>query len=138
LYSGATAFVYPSLLEGFGLPVVEAMASGLPVLTSNSSSLGEIAGDAAETIDPTDTDALIDAMRRLAGDADLRRERSLRGLERSRSFSWTQSAREMLAVYHRLAGVTMPSPVHASVANPDRSVAVESTSLSNTVNRNKL
>jgi glycosyltransferase involved in cell wall biosynthesis len=133
IYNLGDFFVFPSLYEGFGLPVVEAMASGLPVLTSNSSSLGEIAGDAAETIDPMDTDALIDAMRRLAGDAELRRERSMRGLERSRSFSWTQSAREMLTVYHRLAGVTMPSPAHASVGNTDRSVQVEST-----VNRNKL
>src|SRR5689334_10383073 len=138
IYNLGDFFVFPSLYEGFGLPVVEAMASGLPVLTSNSSSLGEIAGDAAETIDPTDIDGLIDAMRRLATDADLRRDLSARGLERARSFSWTQSAREMLGVYHRLAGVTMPSPATATVGTTDRSVAVESTSLSNSVNRNQL
>jgi len=105
IYNLGDFFVFPSLYEGFGLPVVEAMASGLPVLTSNSSSLGEIAGDAALTIDPTDTDALLAGIRQLAADRDLRRELSERGLQRSRSFSWAQTARQMLAVYHRVAGV---------------------------------
>jgi glycosyltransferase involved in cell wall biosynthesis len=84
------------------------------VLTSNTSSLGEIAGDAAETIEPLDTEALTDAIIRLAKDAGLRRDRSERGLQRSRSFSWARTAREMLAVYHRAAGVTATaaSPVH--------------------------
>jgi glycosyltransferase involved in cell wall biosynthesis len=109
------------------------MASGLPVLTSNSSSLGEIAGDAAETIDPTDTDAITDAMRRLATNAELRRARSARGLERSKSFSWTQTARDMLGVYQRLAGVTMPAPAAAAIENTERPMPVEST-----VTRNKV
>ena len=105
IYNLGDFFAFPSLYEGFGLPVVEAMACGIPVLTSNTSSLGEIAGDAAETIDPLDTEAMTDAIIRLATDADLRRDRSERGLQRARSFSWAQTAKEMLAVYQRAAGV---------------------------------
>ena len=80
------------------------------MLTSNTSSLGEIAGDAAETIDPPDTEAIADAIVRLATDADLRRDLAERGLQRARSFSWAQTARDMLAVYHRAAGVTVQAP----------------------------
>ena len=115
LYNLADFFVFPSLYEGFGLPVVEAMACGLPVLTSNTSSLGEIAADAAETVDPTSIDAIADAVGRLARDTELRRDRSQRGLRRARDFSWTQTAREMLAVYHRAAGVSNAAPVPSTV-----------------------
>jgi glycosyltransferase involved in cell wall biosynthesis len=118
VYNLADFFVFPSLYEGFGLPVVEAMACGVPVITSNTSSLGEIAADAAHTIDPADTDALADAITRLATDAEWRRELARRGLQRSRTFSWTQTAKEMLAVYHRAAGVATaavrPSPIETS------------------------
>jgi glycosyltransferase involved in cell wall biosynthesis len=110
IYNLGDFFAFPSLYEGFGLPVVEAMACGVPVLTSSTSSLGEIAGDAAETVDPMNTDAIADAIIRLATDAGLRADRSERGVLRARSFSWGQTARDMLAVYHRAAGVTMKSP----------------------------
>ena len=130
IYNLGDFFVFPSLYEGFGLPVVEAMACGLPVLTSNTSSLGEIAGDAAETIDPTDTDAILDAICRLANDAELRHDRAARGLARARTFSWTQTAREMLAVYHRLAGVTVAPPAAAALENNERPVAIETMSRS--------
>jgi glycosyltransferase involved in cell wall biosynthesis len=110
IYNLGEFFVFPSLYEGFGLPVVEAMACGVPVLTSATSSLGEIAGDAAVTIDPMETEAIADAIVRLATAAALRRDRAEPGLQRARSFSWEQTARDMLAVYHRAAGVTLKSP----------------------------
>jgi glycosyltransferase involved in cell wall biosynthesis len=128
IYNLGDFFVFPSLYEGFGLPVVEAMACGVPVLTSNTSSLGEIAGDAAETIDPLDTDAMTEAIIRLATDADLRRDRAERGLRRARSFSWEQSAREMLAVYHRAAGVTVKPPAPRAIEPAERQVPVKSMS----------
>lgn len=140
IYNLGEFFAFPSLYEGFGLPVVEAMACGVPVLTSTTSSLGEIAGDAAVTIDPTDTEAIADAIIRLATDPELRRERAEQGLRRARSFSWEQTARDMLAVYHRAAGVTLkssaPMPVDlSSVAlakgdAPDQRVPVKSMSRS--------
>jgi len=132
IYNLGDFFAFPSLYEGFGLPVVEAMASGIAVLTSNTSSLGEIAGDAAETIDPTDTDAMADAIRRLAMDPELRRDRAERGLRRARTFSWAQTARLMMAVYHRAAGLRVASPAtppHA-VEAAERSMPVESMSRS--------
>jgi glycosyltransferase involved in cell wall biosynthesis len=128
IYNLGEFFVFPSLYEGFGLPVVEAMASGVPVITSNTSSLGEIAGDAAETIDPTSTGALADAIVRLGTDPELRIDLARRGLARSREFSWAQTAKEMLAVYHRVAGVAATSPVAAPAAAADRQVSVKSLS----------
>ena len=106
LYNLGELFVFPSLYEGFGLPVVEAMACGTPVITANSSSLGEIAGDAAITVDPSSTEALAQAIRSLAMDEARRRDLSERGRQRSRTFSWAQTAKEMLAVYQRAAGMS--------------------------------
>jgi glycosyltransferase involved in cell wall biosynthesis len=103
-YSAATIFVYPSLYEGFGLPVLEAMACGAPVISSNSSSLPEVSGDAALLVDPKDVDALAQAVDRLSHDSSLRSQLSSRGIERSKLFSWARTARETAVVYHLAAG----------------------------------
>ncbi len=102
LYAGATAFLFPSLYEGFGLPPLEAMACGTPVLCSNTSSLPEVVDDAALTVDPTDTDAIREALRRILQAADLRAELRSRGLKRAARFSWDRAARETLNVYRTL------------------------------------
>jgi glycosyltransferase involved in cell wall biosynthesis len=107
IYNLAEMSAFPSVYEGFGLPVVEAMACGTPVITSNTSSLAEIATGAAETVDPYDVDAIAAAMLRLAGDASWRAELSARGLARAQCFSWARTAREMLAVYRCAAGVAV-------------------------------
>ncbi len=98
LLSGALAFVFPSLYEGFGIPVLEAGACGVPVITSNTSSLPEVAGDAALLVDPHDVDAIAEAMNRLVTDAALRAALSRRGQANVQRFSWEKCARETLAV----------------------------------------
>lgn len=102
LLSLAEIFVYPSLYEGFGLPVLEAMACGTPVITSSTSSLPEVAGDAALLVDPESVPAISKAVVRLAGDENLRENLRERGLERSRRFSWTRAAGETLDVYRQM------------------------------------
>jgi len=102
LYNGAMLFVYPSLYEGFGLPPLEAMACGVPVVASNISSLPEVVGDAGVLIDPTDAQALADVMASLCKDVGWRSDLAIRGLSRAGSFSWEQAAREMLAVYRQV------------------------------------
>jgi glycosyltransferase involved in cell wall biosynthesis len=105
LYRLARAFVFPSLYEGFGLPPLEAMASGTPVITSNLSSLPEVVGDAALLIDPYDADAIADAMRRVLLDSDLREDLRQRGLRRVAEFSWERSVRRVREIYEEvLAG----------------------------------
>jgi glycosyltransferase involved in cell wall biosynthesis len=101
LYNGAVLFVYPSLYEGFGLPPLEAMACGVPVVTSNVSSLPEIVGDAGVLVDPTDTQALVATLATLLGDAQRRSDMVARGLARAERFSWTRAAQETLAIYNR-------------------------------------
>ncbi len=100
-YNAATVVAYPSLYEGFGLPVLEAQACGTPVLTSNVSSLPEAAGDAALKVDPYDVDALAEGLNRMLTDASLRRELRERGLAHARQFSWTRTAQETARVYRR-------------------------------------
>jgi glycosyltransferase involved in cell wall biosynthesis len=99
LYNGALLFVYPSLYEGFGLPPLEAMACGVPVVASNTSSLPEVVGDVGVLVDPTDTQELAAALASLLGDAERRSELSSRGLTRASLFSWERAARETLRVY---------------------------------------
>jgi glycosyltransferase involved in cell wall biosynthesis len=100
-YSAATVFVYPSLYEGFGLPLLEAMACGTPVITSATSSLPEVAGDAAICVNPTDVAALASALERLIQQPALHAELRERGLARAREFSWERTARETAEVYRR-------------------------------------
>jgi glycosyltransferase involved in cell wall biosynthesis len=101
LYSGATAFVFPSLYEGFGFPVLEAMACGTPVICANTSSLPEVAGEAALTVDPLDTGALAAAIARVLSDAALRESLIARGYEQIQKFSWAKAARETLSVLEK-------------------------------------
>jgi len=101
LYSAASAFVYPSLYEGFGLPVLEAMACGTPVITSCVSSLPEVAGRAAVLIDPQNTSEIASALCRVLSDRTFAGELSALGRERAKLFNWEQTARESLAVYER-------------------------------------
>jgi alpha-1,3-rhamnosyl/mannosyltransferase len=102
LYSGARMLVYPSLYEGFGLPVLEAMASGVPVITSNRASLPEVAGQAGITVDPEDRRALTEAMLLLIEDTSEAERRIRSGLEHAARFTWDACAQQTLAVY-RLA-----------------------------------
>jgi glycosyltransferase involved in cell wall biosynthesis len=130
IYNLAEFFVFPSIYEGFGLPVVEAMACGTPVITAASSSLQEIAAGAAEMVDPAETDALTEALVLLAGDPDRRDDLAQRGLSRAREFSWTRTAREMLGIYSRAAGFAVTTSgvqpsTDADTAMPVKSVTRE-------------
>lgn len=106
IYSGASLFVFPSLYEGFGLDPLEAMSCGTAVVCSNRSSLPEVVGDAAITVDPEDLRALIDAMRRVLSDSDLRANLQARSLQRAAQFSWHKTASETLAVYEETLAVS--------------------------------
>jgi glycosyltransferase involved in cell wall biosynthesis len=101
IYAGASAVAFPSEFEGFGLPALEAMACGAPVVCSNTSSLPEIAGDAALLVTPTDTDEVTDALRRVVREPGLAEEMRRCGYAQAAKFSWERAARETLAVYER-------------------------------------
>jgi glycosyltransferase involved in cell wall biosynthesis len=103
LYRLADAFVFPSLYEGFGLPPLEAMASGTPVITSNVSAMPEVVGDAALLVDPYDTGAIAGALERVLADPALRADLSARGLARAREFSWERSIRRIRDVYQEVS-----------------------------------
>jgi glycosyltransferase involved in cell wall biosynthesis len=102
LYSMADVFVFPSFFEGFGVPLVEAMACGAPVITSNTSSLPEVAGDAAILIDPHNTVQIARAMLQVLESDQLRDELQKKGYARAQYFTWPKSASKMLSVYQRL------------------------------------
>jgi glycosyltransferase involved in cell wall biosynthesis len=104
MYRLAGVFVFPSLYEGFGLPPLEAMASGTPVVTSNLSSLPEVAGDAAVLVDPYEPAAIADGIYRVLTDESLRRNLRQRGLARARQFSWEASVRRVREIYGHIAG----------------------------------
>jgi len=100
-YVGAAAFLYPSIYEGFGLPIVEAMASGTPVLTSTTASAPEIAGGAAVLVDPFSVESIVEGLERVTGPDESQRLRAL-GRERAAAFQWSTAARHTLEVYRRL------------------------------------
>jgi glycosyltransferase involved in cell wall biosynthesis len=102
LYAGCALFAFPSLYEGFGMPPLEAMACGAPVICSNASSLPEAVGDAALLVDPRDQEAWAQAMTNVAEEAELAQDLRRRGLLRAKAFSWEQSARDLLGVYQDL------------------------------------
>jgi len=104
LYSAAELFVFPSLYEGFGLPVLEAMACGTPVIASNASSLPEVVGEAGILIDPHDVGGLVKAMGRVLMDGGKRREMREKGLQQAARFSWERTAAMTLGVYRSVLG----------------------------------
>ncbi|MFZ3048095.1 MAG: glycosyltransferase family 1 protein, partial [Desulfatirhabdiaceae bacterium] len=102
LYSGASAFVYPSLYEGFGLPILEAMACGCPVICSNVASMPEVAGNAAIQIDPQDPDDLAKAIDRVIADNNLRFRLRELGFSRAGEFTWRKAAESTRAVFETI------------------------------------
>jgi glycosyltransferase involved in cell wall biosynthesis len=102
VYRGAAAFVYPSLFEGFGLPVLEAMARGVPTITSNASSIPEVAGQAAVLVDPTSEEDLAGAIESVLGDAELAESLRHAGPGQAANFSWDETARGTIAVYRKI------------------------------------
>jgi glycosyltransferase involved in cell wall biosynthesis len=124
-YDAAKVFVFPSLYEGFGLPPLEAMAHGTPVVTSNTSSLPEVVGNAAVMVNPENVFEIMRALHRVLLDQPLREKLKLRSYEQAKRFSWDTSARQILSVYHEVAGRRPQSPplgkqpeVTSHAANP--------------------
>ncbi|MGQ9608534.1 MAG: glycosyltransferase family 4 protein [bacterium] len=107
LYNAADMFVYVSLYEGFGIPPLEAMSCGIPVISSNTSSLPEVVGDAALMVDPYDIEDIANAMYQLITDQDKWQELSRKGVERSRHFSWIKTASKTLSVYNKLQNLAV-------------------------------
>jgi len=110
LYRNALAFVYPTWAEGFGMPLLEAMASGVPVLTSSTTSLPEVAGDAAIYLQPDDIDSITSAMMKVISDAEFRSLLIQRGFARTELFSWDRSAAQLVRSYREYFGATSDSP----------------------------
>ena len=121
MYRLASVFVFPSLYEGFGLPPLEAMASGTPVVTSNVSSLPEVAGDAALLVNPYDPHDIAEAIRKIVTDEPLARELRRRGLARAGQFSWESAARKVRDIYELVGGVAQrPRGDQSAASAPSR------------------
>ena len=101
-YSACDAFVYPSLYEGFGLPILEAFSAGAPVVTSSTSSCAEIASDAALTVNPENAEAIAEALHKIINDKDLANTLKAKGISRARDFSWEPSARRILDLFNQI------------------------------------
>lgn len=112
-YGAAQCFIYPSLYEGFGLPPLEAMACGCPVLVSQDPALLEVGASAVCSVDPQDTVGFTEALRKIARDTEYRRSLSQKGLERSKAYTWTQVAQNNLQVYRKLHTLTRPNRTQA-------------------------
>jgi glycosyltransferase involved in cell wall biosynthesis len=110
LYGGATAFVYPSLYEGFGLPVLEAMSCGAPVVTSSTTALPEVTGDAALLVDPLDVKSIAQGICSILSSAELRRTLREKGIQQASGFTWTRAAKETLSLFERLGNAERNSP----------------------------
>jgi glycosyltransferase involved in cell wall biosynthesis len=127
LYSAADAMAFPSLYEGFGLPVIEAMACGAPVVTSNSSSLTEVAGDAAMLIDPLSVESIAGGLRRVLCEPGVRDELARRGPERASYFTWEKTARATISVYESVAArAAADRPRAARKVSEDRRTVLNS------------
>jgi len=113
LYCNATAFVFPSLYEGFGLPILEAMGVGTPVVTSDRGAMAEVAGDAALLVDPERPETITDALARITTDSDLRTRLASAGPARASEFTWTHAAEETMRVYREIAAEEREATIEA-------------------------
>ena len=102
IYKLAQIFVFPSLYEGFGMPVLEAMAAGVPVITSNVSSLPEVAGDAAILVNPLNEDEIFEAYKKILSDKNLRKDMIEKGLEQAKKFQWKNSVEVLEQIYEKM------------------------------------
>ncbi len=114
IYQGAALFLYPTLYEGFGLPVVEAMASCVPVITSNTSALKEIGAGYAHLVNPLDVEAMAQAIVQCATDKEHRETLCKLGRRRSQEFEWRRAAERTLAIYHEVLGAELPAPAETA------------------------